>query len=144
MAELINPAEIVAQVLEEAGLELVRNRDLFLGPVYETGAEQPTRAVFVTNDGGAAPAPYLGDTGDFYRGAVEVTVREEPDNFPRGEELARQCLHACQRGGRGKGLVSMRVQQSSPEFAGEDDEDCPEWVFRVEAWWTTSTPSPLT
>lgn len=136
---LHNPAAAVADLLAAAGLNLTLKRNLFAGPVRETGARVPTAAVFCTNAGGVAPAPYQGDTGDFHRGAVQVTVRGVPTGWDAGEELARRCLAACQRK-RPSGYVTMLVQQSSPEYAGEDEGGRPEWVFRVEAWWSTAAP----
>lgn len=136
---LPNPAMAVATILAaESSLRLRIGRNLFLGPLRPPGAQVPAEVVFCLNDGGPAPVPYLGNSGDFHRASVEVTLRGGPDNVEASETLARGCMEALQRQ-QPAGYITMLVQQSQPIYQGADNEGRHLWGIRVECWHRTTT-----
>ncbi len=108
--------------------------NLFKGPLPVVNASNSELAVACLNTTGPAPAPYLGQTEDFHRYQVEVTVRSAAGKYDAGERLARAIHFRTQRMPPA-GYVAGLQQQSGPEYLGEDDNRSHQWRFFIELWW---------
>jgi hypothetical protein len=108
--------------------------NVFVGPELAVNTHTPPSAVFVRDIAGAKPEPYLGNTDDFVRFQVEVVVRTEGNSYSAGDSLARAILNKIQRNPP-SGYVSCLVQQSGPEWLGQDEEYQDSFRFVAELWW---------
>lgn len=110
--------------------------NLLTGPVRAADHLVDNLAVFVLGTGGGAPEPYLGDgpNENLWRARVQVTVRGALDAFEQGEGLARACLaelHLAEP----SGYVSVRAQESVPNYLGQDERGCHLWTVNFVALW---------
>jgi hypothetical protein len=133
-----NPASDIATKLASiatfGAVTLVVDTNLFVGPERPVRTEVPELAVFCLNLPGPIAEPYCGIDEDFYRFQVEITVRSAPSEFQAGEDLARLVVEKLQRQPP-SGYVSVLVQQSQPEYQGDDDNRIHGWTIVFECWW---------
>lgn len=118
-----------------ATVYLEEDVNAFTGPVRVVRAEVPPLAVFVQNQPGLAPEPYLGQDVDLHPFQVQVTVRSEPGAFQTGEDVCRSLLEKLQRQAPTSAYAGCLVRQAGPTYLGEDEERMHRFAFTAEVWW---------
>lgn len=118
-----SPAEIVASMLELAGLELERppaGASLYLGAMRD-GAGIPDRAVFVLDSGGSANDRFLGGDRAIRDYSVTVRVRSSADDYAGGWALARAAHSALDHvDPQAAGYLDCRAEQPAPLYLSTD------------------------
>jgi hypothetical protein len=124
---LVNPASAMVTALHGT-LGLTSGTNLFAGP--RKGLDvSPAQAVFVQNQGGPQPEPYMGTSGEsFWQPEVWVHVRGNPEALETTETLARAIQDALHLADLGGGAIWCYAQNSQPTYAGEDDSGCPSFI----------------
>lgn len=124
-------SDLVDYLEEQSALDLEEDVNLFPGPVRAVQAEVPPTAVFVLLTGGPGPVPYLNNTEDFRRFAVQVRVRHE--SRADGMEQVEAIATALQRA-EVEGYVYCLLR-GEPVYMGQDDDARFEWSLNVELGW---------
>lgn len=105
--------------------------DLFVGPVRNAGTGIPKRAVFFLDYGAPAPEPYMQTAkASLWSHRVQVTVRDEPTQWARGETTARAFLEALHRG-TVSGAVDV-LALNGPNPLGADGDGCPRFTINFQ------------
>ncbi len=139
----VYPADAVAQLLagvitlpdppggDAVTLTYGANGNLLLGPVRPVGeGVMPRVAVFVLQNGGPAPAPYMGQAESWHQTRVQVTVRGAIGAYDVAHALAR-ALHARAHLNTPPGYTFSLAQESDPSYLGLDDEGAHRFVFNL-------------
>lgn len=117
-----------------ANMTLTVDTNVFVGPVLATQPGVPDFSVFVQNQGGVRPDPYINNSADFFRFQVLATVRSTPGDYSGGEDLARGLIDIVHRSPP-SGYATVLSQQSGPNYLGEDDHRRHTWQILFELWW---------
>jgi hypothetical protein len=140
---LLNPASDLATFLTTkvaGGVTLTLGTNLFSGRMLSQDST-PTRAVFVLNTGGQAPAPYLSGTAreSYYAPSVQVLVRGPVQDFQAGESMARgvfELLHQATIAG----YVQVLARDSAPVLLELDSAQRGIWAINLDCEYTASLP----
>lgn len=138
------PADAVAQTLAgvialpdppggaDVTLTYAAGGNLITGPIrpYNEGSV-PQLAVFVLQNGGPAPEPYMGQGESWHVTRVQVTVRSEVNAYGAGHALAR-ALHARAHLNTPAGYAFCKASESDPIYVGTDDENAHLFVFNLD------------
>ncbi len=111
--------------------ELTLGTNIFDGPRREVGANVPVKAVFCSPNGGPAPTAILNTAQTKIRNSnVFILVRSEQEKFTAGILLARAVRDAVHYAPL-VGFIDVRVEESEPNYLGQDDARNHEWSMNV-------------
>lgn len=137
------PADALAQALagtialpdppggSDVVLSYAADGNLLLGPVRAKLATIDRPCVFVLQNGGLPPLPYMGQSESWHATRVQVTVVSAQNEFALGEALAR-ALHARAHINTPSGYTFCLAQESDPMYLGTDDDNAHRFAFNVE------------
>lgn len=130
MTQLL-PAQKLAEAAASASAGAL-GTDLFVGPVRNHGTGAPRRAVFFLDYGAPAPEPYMHSSKhSLWSPRVQVTVRDEPKQWARGEAKARELLEKLHRVSI-TGVVDVLALNGSPTPIGVDGDGCPRFTINFQ------------
>lgn len=119
--------------LDENVNDLARGLNLFAGIPKPANSGIPRQAVFVKESGGFLGIPYMGESKKFRRPFIEVTIRDDENNYARGGELAREVYQALDECVLDlPGFLWCRALESGPTFTGQGRDNNIEWYFTLE------------
>jgi hypothetical protein len=125
------PASLLATAAQTAGLGTV-GTDLFVGPVRNHSTGMPRRAAFFLDYGAPPPEPYMQTAkASLWSPRVQVTLRDEPKQWDRGETTARAFLEALHRVAI-SGVVDVLALNGSPTPLGADGDGCPRFTINFQ------------
>jgi hypothetical protein len=111
-----------------AGFTYLTN--VFDGPVRPVPAA-PAKAVFVLATGGPPPEARIGETQADRFPALQIRTRGDKNDFAGGLADARAVRDAVHYAPLA-GWVDVRVQETEPNYLGEDNNGHPEWSVNAE------------
>tara|TARA_R110000824_G_scaffold237140_1_gene425934 strand:- start:2070 stop:2486 length:417 start_codon:yes stop_codon:yes gene_type:complete len=134
-------AQDIATSLSLRLLELSLGVNCFYGPyLYSDDNLIPFRCVFVVESGGLDVFPYNGeDRNGERRTRVDITIRENKEQFGRGEDLAVRVSDALDMNPP-VGYVETRTINTSPIYLRKDDVGSHLWLVNVDTL-KVGTPS---
>lgn len=134
---MANPAVDLATHLASlgtvGGVALTLNGNVFHGEERPLGPYTPAQAVFVMNEPGAKPIPYMGENRDWHSHSVALTVRSNPSQYVEGEAWAF-AINAALHRNPPAGYVGCFAQQTSPDYDGEDEQRIHSWLLSFTLW----------
>lgn len=134
-------AQDIATALSFRLLELTLGTNCFYGPyIWADDTTIPYRCVFVVESGGLDVFPYNGeDRNGERRTRVDITIRENKDDFGRGEDLAIRVSDALDMKPT-TGYVEWRTINTSPIYLRKNDMGSHLWLVNVDTM-KVGTPS---
>ena len=123
-------AEDIVDYIDANIASLTAGTNLFIGPTRQVSELFPSEAVFVLPTGGFAPDGFIGMDTQIWNFGIQVRVRWTKDFWRDGYELAseiRDLLHYSSI----SDSIDVRVNESEPNYIGEDSEGNPEWTINV-------------
>ena len=126
-------ASDIAEALSLRLLELSLGTNCFYGPyIYSDDNLIPFRCVFVVESGGPGVFPYCGEGREGERRTrVDITIRENKEQFGRGEDLAIRVSDALDMNPP-PGYVETRTINTSPIYLRKDDVGSHLWLVNVD------------
>lgn len=106
--------------------------NLLVGPVRAVGESIVQPAVFVLQNGGRAPQPYMGQGESWHVTRVQVTIRSGINGFAEGEALARALHVRAHAKDLGASYTFCLAAESDPLYLGTDDDNAHRWAFNVD------------
>jgi hypothetical protein len=115
---------------------LTEGTNLFPGPEREVSDEIPGLCCFVLMTGGPMPVTHnAGGSGtDTTYPAAMITIRSDDSDFKGGQTLGLSVQAAIQKKSPSTHLTySCEVQQSKPNYLGQDERGYHRWTINVIA-----------
>jgi len=107
---------------------LALGSNLFVGPIRPGLG----LAVYVLQNGGSRPIPYMGKEDSWHTTHVQVTVRGDAEEFQRAEGVARALLSRCHLQ-TPSGYTYLLAMDSDPLYLGETDAGSHLFSVNLEA-----------
>lgn len=126
---IVNPGIEIANVLENAGLGLELESNLFVSIVRPHSQVVPRTSVFVLPRNGVISDRVYECSYELQYPRVQIRIRS--DRYATGYELARRIYQALQSQDVAD-FLDCRSQESEPVFLELDDADLYHWALNFE------------